>query len=79
MSVGELIVAWRQRAGMSQWRLAREAGIDRSYMSRIESGQRRPSYPVLVQIARALSLDEAEFDELLQAAGYPSYSRKRGG
>jgi putative transcriptional regulator len=40
------LLAFRERLGWSQARLADELGIDRSTVSRIETGQQQPSRPV---------------------------------
>lgn len=65
-----LLRSYRLRAGLSQVRLAELAGIDRSFLNRLESGQRRPSRMVVLRLARALGLDERDRAALLFAAGY---------
>jgi len=44
----------RQVKGISQEKLALSAGIDRTYMQSIESGQRNISVDVFVKICKAL-------------------------
>ena len=49
--------AARQAAKLSQVRLARLAGIDRSYLASIESGSRDPSADALMRLSAALGVD----------------------
>lgn len=44
---------------MSQERLAHEAGLDRSYVGRVERGEHNLTFVSLVKIARALGRDVA--------------------
>jgi len=46
----------RKEKGMSQEKLAIEAGIERSYMGAIERGERNPSYDKIVSIAKSLKI-----------------------
>ncbi|MCX2728534.1 helix-turn-helix transcriptional regulator (plasmid) [Thermomicrobium sp. 4228-Ro] len=66
----DLLRSYRLRAGLSQVRLAKLAGIDRSFLNRLESGDRCPSRIVVLRLARALGLDERDRAALLFAAGY---------
>ncbi len=68
MSLGQAIRAIRQEAGLSQKELAEAAGIDQSYMSMIESDQRRnPGTRIMARLAQALRVS---MDELAARAGY---------
>jgi DNA-binding XRE family transcriptional regulator len=51
---------WREYRGLTQQQVAAEAGISKSYLSQLESGQRKGTAEVLRAIARALnvSLDD---------------------
>ncbi|CAN5721623.1 hypothetical protein BH23CHL2_BH23CHL2_19770 [soil metagenome] len=55
-SIGAIIQTYRKAAGLSQQGLAAEIGIDRSYVSRIESGERHPTLDVLQQLDSVLKL-----------------------
>ncbi len=44
---------------MSQEDLAHEAGLDRSYVGRIERGEHNPTFSVLVKLCRAMNCDVA--------------------
>ena len=46
---------------VSQEALAVDAGIDRTYVSRLERGLENPTVAVLEQISKALRVDMAEF------------------
>ena len=68
MSLGETIRAIRQQQGLSQKEVAAAAGIDQSYVSMIESGQRRnPGTRIVARLARVL---DVSMDELAVRAGY---------
>ena len=68
MSLGQAIRNVRQQAGMSQKELAEAVGIDQSYMSMIESGQRsNPGTRIIARLAQAL---QVSIDDLAALAGY---------
>lgn len=60
----------REALRWSQERLATEAEIDHSLVSRLESGQRSPTREAIDKLSRGLRLEQAEKDRLLIAAGY---------
>lgn len=68
--VGRVLRAHRERTGTSQKRLARQAGIDHTTMSRIESGTYDPSRKMVEALAAALELTRFERVTLHVAAGY---------
>lgn len=53
---GRYLVALRKERGISQERLAAEAGVGRSYMSRVERGLVNVALPNLCKLARALQV-----------------------
>ena len=60
------LVAWNLRRlrvarGLSQENLAVDAGIDRSYVSRLERGIENPTIAVLEQLAQALEAGVGDF------------------
>ncbi len=61
---------YREKHDVSQYRLAKAVGADHSYISRLESGQRRPSYDIVMAIARALELQGDERKMLFASAGF---------
>jgi transcriptional regulator with XRE-family HTH domain len=60
----------RINRGLSQSRLAHEAGFDHSYISRLEASKREPSRETVVALAEVLELSALELDRLLIAAGF---------
>jgi len=68
MTLGQAIRAIRREAGLSQKEVAEAAGIDQSYMSMIESGQRHnPGTRIIARLAQVL---QVSIDELAAHAGY---------
>jgi len=76
---GALLAGYRRRAGLSQYALGAEAGLNASAINRHESGDRaRPKRETVDALARALGLTGRECDLLLVAAGYaPSWAGDR--
>jgi len=68
----------RLAAGMSQESLALEAGVQRNFISLIETGQNQPTISTIVKLARALGIKAselvAEAERESQVAGH---GRKR--
>ena len=52
MNIGKI----RAKRGLTQEKLAFEAGLNRAYIGYIERGERNPSTDTLVKIARALKV-----------------------
>lgn len=75
MTFGKQLEVYRLRAGLSGAQLARTVGIDASYASRVERGERQPpSDSVIEAICRALDLSAADALALYRAAGrVPAY------
>ena len=67
---GPLLKQFRETRRVSQSKLAKRAGFDHSYVSRLESGARTPTREAIEQLANALELDGVLHDELLASAGY---------
>ena len=59
-SLGEIIRIRREVIGLSQRQLGRRAGVTASHIAYIECGRRRPSYSLLVRMARGLNLGHKE-------------------
>lgn len=57
--LGQRIRARRGELGMSQEGLAHAAGLDRSYVGRIERGEHNLTFVTLVRLARAMRCDVA--------------------
>lgn len=70
-----LLRSYRERAGRSRNALAHEVGVDPSYCTRIEWGDREPPRQHIVEaLCRALRLSVPERNRLLVAAGYAPLS-----
>lgn len=65
-TLGERVRALRRERGLTQRRLAEQAGVDFTYLSKIENDrlEHTPSVRTLLQIARALGADELDLMEL---------------
>ncbi|MBN2083053.1 helix-turn-helix domain-containing protein [bacterium] len=64
--IGTLLRNLRLRRGLSQFELANAAGINNSYLSRIENGERRPSPKILKRFSEIL---EHPYDDLVVKSG----------
>jgi transcriptional regulator with XRE-family HTH domain len=53
---GRFVKRARLEAGLSQWRLASAAHIDRAYLSHIERGMRAPTIGVIFALSKTLGL-----------------------
>jgi transcriptional regulator with XRE-family HTH domain len=70
-----LLRSFREAAGRSRNNLAHEVGVDPSYLTRIEHGDREPPRQHIVEaLARALRLSLPDRNRLLVAAGYAPLS-----
>jgi transcriptional regulator with XRE-family HTH domain len=66
---GSCIRAWRLAASMTQRELSRQAGMDYTYLSKIEAGLvLPPSDEKIRSLARALRRETSELESLLQLA-----------
>ena len=69
-SFGAVLRELRSARGVSQSALAVRAGIDRSYVNRLEAGERgAPTEAGTEALARGLDLTDAEAERLFAAAG----------
>src|SRR5258708_11309156 len=68
----------RVRRGLSQENLAVDAGIDRTYVSRLERDLENPTVAVLEQLAEALGSGIVQFF-VVPAPGEPPPTPLRGG
>ena len=67
---GGVLKGFREERRVSQSKLAKRAGFDHSYVSRLESGARTPTRDAVEQLADALELSGVQHDELLVSAGF---------
>jgi len=54
--LGKIVTARRKRLGLSQEELAENAGVDRAFISKIERGQRKPSFGLVSDVAHGLRM-----------------------
>ena len=54
--LGEELRKARKKAGLTQEKLAFEAGVDRTYISQLEHDKKSPTLEVLMRICAALSI-----------------------
>jgi transcriptional regulator with XRE-family HTH domain len=70
LTFGDVLRELRVARGVSQAQLASRAGMDRSYVNRLEAGERGAPAPAATEaLARALDLSDLEADRLFIAAG----------
>lgn len=65
----------RLAAGMSQEQLGLEAGVQRNFISLIETGQNQPTISTIVKLARALGMKASE---LVAEAEAEADNRRKG-
>jgi DNA-binding XRE family transcriptional regulator len=58
---------WRIAAGLTQTAVAKQSGVNRSYLSHLESGRRNPTLATLQRLAKILNVAPGYF--LCRAAG----------
>ena len=68
ITLGQVLVATRERAGLKQSDVAAKLGLPASYLSKIENGSRRLDVIELLQIAEAMGVDAAEVVRELENA-----------
>jgi len=56
----------RERCGLSKYGLARESGVSREYIGKIEGGKENPTLPVTAQLSHGLGLTLTQFSEQLE-------------
>lgn len=57
----------RKQQGLSQELLAAEAGLDRAFLSQVETGRKQPSLLTIFRLAGALKLDVSELFKEVEA------------
>lgn len=64
--LGDVIKAARQRSGITMEELAYKVGVTERYLYRIENENKKPSFDVLFQLIRELSIfpDEIFYPEM---------------
>lgn len=77
--LGELISAWRKRAGLSQASLAEALGVQQAAISKLESGSSKLTVLQLLAILDACGLTlsdvSRDIESVAQAGGIPIWER----
>lgn len=64
-TLGSTLRAFRKRRGLSQDRLANQAGVDRAYVGGIERAERHPTWEVIERLLAVLEVKWGEFGRAL--------------
>lgn len=56
----------REAAGFTKYGLARESGVSREYIGKIERGKANPTLPVTAQLSHGLGMTLTQFSERLE-------------
>ncbi len=56
---GRVLQRLRKTKGLSQEELSLRSGLDRTFISRLEGGQRQPTISTLIKLAQALNVSAA--------------------
>ena len=80
---GRALVAWnlrriRVKRGLSQERLAFDAGVDRSYTGGLERGEENPTVDVLDRLAGTLGVSVSDFFEEPRKGALPPKPLRSG-
>lgn len=67
---GNVLKELREAKGLSINRLATRCGLTPGYVSRLESGQRHPSYDTVARLVNVLEAQGEDRSRLYAAAGY---------
>ena len=71
-----MLAATRRGAGLRQVDLAKKLGVYQSWVTHLESGQRRVDVIELIELAKAIGFDPADFVRELVSS--PDQRRSRG-
>lgn len=74
-ALGEVVKALRREKGLTQERLAKQAGITVTYVSRIENGQRNLTWSTLTRLCQGLGVPRSALVAQLEVAEPPEGER----
>lgn len=69
VALGRAIRTRRMQLGLTQEKLGMRAGLDRTYVSGLERGERNPSLDSLRKVARALQWSPSELLDAAESQG----------
>jgi|APTNR8051073442_1049403.scaffolds.fasta_scaffold05873_4 DNA-binding XRE family transcriptional regulator len=67
----------RERCGLSKYGLARESGVSREYLGKIERGKANPTLPVTAQISHGLGMTREQFTGELEDGNHALVPERR--
>jgi transcriptional regulator with XRE-family HTH domain len=76
--LGKILQEERKAKKISQEKLAKLAGLDRTFISLIENGKRNPTFTTILKICSALEIEPSELF-LIYEKKDPEYSVKKSG
>jgi transcriptional regulator with XRE-family HTH domain len=65
---GNVLRQHREACGYSQQQLAHASGLDRTFLSRMESGKRQPTISTIFKLAEALNTSVSDLMEGVEEA-----------
>lgn len=65
VALGEVVKALRREKGLTQERLAKQAGITVTYVSRIENGRRNLTWTTLTRLCHGLGVQRSDLVALV--------------
>jgi transcriptional regulator with XRE-family HTH domain len=71
VAFGDLLRNLREQRGLSQSQLALESGLDQTFVSLLERGQRQPTLTTLFALCDALGIEPDKLVRRLMAARAP--------
>ena len=77
--LGELLIAARHKAGLTQQKLAKRLGKHQSFIAKYEGGERRVDVVEFIAIARALGADPLKLMTMLLSGGKGKSPRSKPG
>ncbi len=75
---GKMLQEERKAKKISQEKLAKLAGLDRTFISLIENGKRSPTFSTILKICSALEIAPSELFSIYEKKD-PDYRAKKGG
>jgi transcriptional regulator with XRE-family HTH domain len=75
---GKILQDERKAKKISQEKLAKLTGLDRTFISLIENGKRNPTFTTILKICSALDIEPSELFSIYEKKD-PDYSVKNGG